>query len=279
MLLIADSGSSKCAWVICDNHGKILLETRTIGFNPYFVSKNDIINNLKSSDLINYQKNIKKIYFYGAGCGAKEKRDIIHEALKYLFIGADISVKHDVEGVCYAMYKGVPNITSILGTGSNSSYYDGKQMYESAPALGFLLGDEASGNYFGKKILNLYFNNLLPNELEIKFKNQFDSDLNVIKDKIYNNNRANFYLASFFLFVSKNKDHEIIKKLIDKSLNEFFNLHIKSYKNYKDLELNFIGSVAYYLKEEIIDFIKSENLLLGEIVQNPIYNLVKYHIK
>mgnify|MGYP001296767471 CR=1 FL=1 len=279
MLLIADSGSSKCAWVVCDNRGKIILECKTIGFNPYFVSKDDIITNIESSELITHTLDIKNIFFYGAGCGTENKRQFIHDTLSLLFINSNIHVMHDIKGACYSMYKGNTNITSILGTGSNSCLFDGNDITEHAPALGYLIGDEASGNYFGRKVLNLYFNKLLPNELENKFKYQFDSDLSVIKDKIYNNTRANFYLASFFPFISENKDHEIIKNLIYNSLNEFFNLHIKCYNNYRNLELNFIGSVAYYLKEEIIEIVNSENLSLGEIEQNPIYNLVKYHIK
>ena len=277
MILIADSGSTKCSWALCDQNGKLIKEIRTIGFNPYFIDKKNILKELKKSSLSKFAKEIKEVFFYGAGCSSKDKNNIIEESLQSFFIDSKIIIKHDIDAACYAMYKGNPNITCILGTGSNSCFYDGKNIIENAPSLGFLIGDEASGNYFGKKILSLYFNNIMPEDLKIKFESGFECDLPIIKENIYNNNRSNVYLSKYFPFITENKNHPLIQELIHKALDSFFILHICCYDNYKNLEINFIGSVAYFLSEEINIVAKRYNCKIGGVVKNPINNLIDFH--
>jgi len=279
MILIADSGSTKCSWALCDQHGKLIKEIRTIGFNPYFIDKENILKELEQSNLTEHCNNIKEVFFYGAGCSSKEKNNIISESLQSFFIESKIVIKHDIDAACYSMYKGNPNITCILGTGSNSCFYDGENIIENAPSLGFLLGDEASGNYFGKKILNLYFNKIMPEDLKVKFESGFESELQIIKENIYNNNRSNVYLSKYFPFITENKNHPFIQKLIYQALNNFFTLHVGCYENYKDLEINFIGSVAYFLSDEINIIAKKNNCKIGDIVKNPINNLIDFHFK
>ena len=277
MILIADSGSTKCSWALCNQHGTLIKEIRTIGFNPYFINKKNILKELEQSKLTEYSKEIKEVYFYGAGCSSKDKNNIIAESLQSFFIKSKIVIKHDIDAACYAMYTGRPNITCILGTGSNSCFYDGKNIIENAPSLGFLLGDEASGNYFGKKILSLYFNNIMPEDLKTKFESSFESNLSIIKENIYNNNRSNVYLSKYFPFITENKNHPVIQELICQSLNNFFKLHVCCYDNYKDLEINFIGSVSYFLSNEINKVAKKNNCKIGGIVKNPINNLINFH--
>ena len=277
MILIADSGSTKCSWALCDQHGMIIKEIKTIGFNPYFIDKVNILKELKKSNLTEHSKEIKEVFFYGAGCSSKEKNSIIEESLQSFFINSNIFIKHDIDAACYAMYNGNPNITCILGTGSNSCFYDGKNIIEHAPSLGFLIGDEASGNYFGKKILNLYFNKIMPEDLMLKFESGFESDLSIIKENIYNNNRSNVFLSKYFPFVTENKNHPLIQNLIYDALNDFFHLHVCCYENYKNLEINFIGSVGHFLSDEINIVAEKHNLKIGGIVKNPINNLIDFH--
>jgi N-acetylglucosamine kinase-like BadF-type ATPase len=277
MILIADSGSTKCSWALVDQQGNLIKEISTIGFNPYFIDKKNILKELKKSSLLECAKEIKEVFFYGAGCSSKDKNKIISDSLQSFFINSKIVVKHDIDAACYAMYKGNPNITCILGTGSNSCFYDGKEIIENAPSLGFLLGDEASGNYFGKKLLTLYFNNVMPEDLKVKFESGFETDLSIIKENIYNNNRSNVYLSKYFPFITENKNHPIIQDLISNALNDFFNLHVCCYENYKDLEINFIGSVGYFLSDEINKVAKKHNCKIGGVVKNPINNLINFH--
>ena len=279
MIIIAESGSTKCHWILCDKHGEIKKEFKTIGLNPYFTKKNEIINTLKKSEINEFEQTIKTIFFYGAGCLEKEKRKIIKDALQNVFTQAIIKIKHDLEAACLALYKNEPNITCILGTGSNSCYYDGKNITKNSPSLGFIIGDEASGNYFGKKILNLYFNNLLPKDLKSKLKAKYEIDIAIVRNKLYNSSRPNMFLAKYFPFISENKDHPFIYRLIYNILEEFITVHVKSYKNHSSVKINFVGSVAFYLKDEIEFLMKKHKIKLGDIIKDPIYNLVKYHSK
>ena len=264
MILIADSGSTKCAWALCNNQGEIVNEYRTIGFNPFFIDQENILNHLEKSELKLIKEKVTNLIFYGAGCSSQEKNNIIKESLNTFFKKSNIIIQHDIHAACYATYNNQPNITCILGTGSNSCYYDGKEIKENTLSLGFLLGDECSGNYFGKKILKLYLNHKLPEELGNKFKLEYENDWDVIKKNIYNNNRANVYLSKYFPFISSNKNHPLIQEIIYDGLNEFFTLHICCYQEYKNVEINFVGSVAYYLSEEIKDVIRKKKLQIGK---------------
>ena len=277
MILIADSGSTKCSWALCNEYGKLIKEINTLGFNPYFIDKKNICKELAKSPLADNANEIKQVFFYGAGCSSKDKNNIIEESLLSFFINSKIIIKHDIDAACYAMYRGKPNITCIIGTGSNSCFYDGKDIIENAPSLGFLIGDEASGNYFGKKILNYYFNNVMPEDLKIKFEAGFENDLSIIKENIYNNNRANVYLSKYFPFITENKNHPLIKEIIHQALDSFFKLHICCYDNYKDLEINFVGSVAYFLSDEINIVAEKYNCKIEGVVKNPINNLIDFH--
>ncbi|MDC1063726.1 hypothetical protein OAQ16_04740 [Flavobacteriales bacterium] len=278
MILIADSGSTKCSWAICVN-GQIIDRCSTIGFNPYFISSKQVAINLQKSDLDDIRDQISKVYFYGAGCSSSKMNKIIETPFCDFFKNAEINIHHDLDAACYSMYDLEPAITGILGTGSNSCLFDGTTIYESAPSLGFMLGDEASGNYFGKKLLNLYFNNILSKDLKKKYENNYETDIANINSNVYNNSRANVYLAKFFPFVSENKNHEQMQELIKTSLDEFFRLHICCFPNHKEVKINFIGSVAFFLQEEIKAVALSYNCKIGEIVKNPIDKLIEYHFK
>lgn len=277
MIIIADSGSTKCSWAICDKNGQIVERCSTIGFNPYFIKSSQVLNHLQNSDLKEIKDNVDEVYFYGAGCSSKKMNDIIEKPFVEFFSNAQVNIHHDLDAACYSMYDGEPAITGILGTGSNSCFFDGEKIYENAPSLGFMLGDEASGNNFGKKLLCLYFNNVLDEDLKQKYEESYETDIAQINLNVYNNSRANVYLAKFFPFVSENKSHPQMHTLIMKTLDEFFKLHICCFEDFKKVKVNFIGSVAFFLKEEIKKVAQKYNCEIGHIVKNPIDRLIKYH--
>ncbi len=277
MILIADSGSTKCNWAYCTNKGKIIDIYQTIGFNPKFSNKKSIISNIKNSTLYKINKKINKIYFYGAGCSSNEKKLILLNPLKEIFPYADIHIKHDLEAAIKATYEGDPIISCILGTGSNSCIYDGENIIENAPSLGYILGDEASGNFFGKKLINLYVNNALPADLTNKFENWTSERKRQIINNIYTLERPNLYLASFFKFMYENKHEKIIDTIFNDGISLFFDLHIKCFNDYNKYNLTFVGSVAYYLKDYIIKESLENNIKVQDIVKNPINRLVKSH--
>ena len=277
MILIADSGSTKCAWAICTTDGKILSIHKTSGFNPKYSSFDIITSELNNSKLNSIKTEIKEVYFYGAGCSSESKNVIIKEPLQSFFSNAEIIIRHDLEAALKATYKGSPIISCILGTGSNSCIFDGDNIIENAPSLGYIAGDEASGNFFGKQLINLYVNNALPKNIVDKFEIWTTERKDEIIEKIYSVQRPNAYLATFFPFMYENKDEEIFDSIFRKGIQHFFDLHIKCFDNYKKYPLTFVGSVAYFLSDYINEIAKQEGMQVQDIIQSPIENLVKEH--
>ena len=277
MILIADSGSTKCAWAICTTDGKILSIHKTSGFNPKYNTFESITSELNMSNLNSIKTEIKEVYFYGAGCSSESKNVIIKEPLQAFFSNAEIIIRHDLEAALKATYKGSPIISCILGTGSNSCIFDGDNIIENAPSLGYIAGDEASGNFFGKQLINLYVNNALPRNMVKKFENWTPERKEDIIENIYSVQRPNLYLATFFRFMYENKEEQIFDSIFRKGIQNFFDLHIKCFDNYKKYPLTFVGSVAYFLSNYINKIAKKEGMQVQEIVQSPIENLVKEH--
>ena len=277
MILIADSGSTKCAWAICTTDGNILSVHKTSGFNPKYSSFDSITSELNSSKLNSIKTEIKEVYFYGAGCSSESRNVIIKDPLQSFFSNAEIIIRHDLEAALKATYKESPIISCILGTGSNSCIFDGVNIIENAPSLGYIAGDEASGNFFGKQLINLYVNNALPRNIVEKFENWTTERKDEIIENIYSVQRPNLYLATFFRFMYENKEEQIFDSIFRKGIQHFFDLHIKCFDNYKKYPLTFVGSVAYFLSDYINKIAKKEGMQVQEIVQSPIENLVKEH--
>ena len=277
MILIADSGSTKCDWAICTTDGKILSIHKTSGFNPKYSSFDSITSELNSSKLNSIKREIKEVYFYGAGCSSESRNIIIKNPLQAFFSNAEITIRHDLEAALKSTYRGTPIISCILGTGSNSCIFDGNNIIENAPSLGYIAGDEASGNFFGKQLINLYVNNALPKNIVEKFENWTPERKDEIIENIYSDQRPNLYLATFFRFMYKNREEEMFDSIFRKGIQHFFDLHIKCFENHKNYPLTFVGSVAYFLSDHINEIAKKEGMQVQEIVQSPIENLVSEH--
>ena len=276
MLLIVESGSTKADWMLIKEEGSIPYNTK--GFNPFFHGKEDVLlelNNHLELDLIKNQ--VTEIYFYGAGCSTPELNSKIEAGLSAFFQNAKISIGHDLLACALSLYEGRPLIASILGTGSNSCYYDGKNLKEEVPALGYILGDEGSGSFFCKRILADYIYNRLPDKMMKELSSQGLTKDNIIEN-VYMKSDANVYIASFMPVLIRNKDLDYSQRLIKDGLIEFINIHVKCFKNYKDAQVSFIGSVASLLNDELKEVCESEGIQFGKVVRRPLANLVKYHI-
>lgn len=279
MVIIADSGSTKCDWALIQPDGEIISIFSTMGFNPFFHTKEIISAELfKNRGHFPPLKRIEKVFFYGAGCSSPEKNKIIEQGLKLFFTSSEIHIDHDLVGAAYATYSGEPGIACILGTGSNSCYFDGESIREEVPSLAFILGDEGSGSYFGKALLRAYFYKTLPEVLRKEFEKEFSVDKDMLFSEVYNNTRANVYLASYMRFVSEHQQHSFMKELILKGLKEFLNIHVRCFKESSDVPINFVGSVAYYNQEILEEALKVEGMRLGVIEKKPIQGLIQYHM-
>lgn len=280
MVAIVDSGSTKSDWVILDDFKKVFLKTETIGFNPNFINKELIVPEIeKNTSLSTVKNSVTKIYFYGSGCGVQQNCDIIIEELGKVFIGAEIMVKEDLTAAAYAAYRGKPAIVCILGTGSNSCYFNGESIKIQLPSLGFLVGDEGSGSAIGKQLVRRFFMQKLPADLSSEFEETYKLTVEEALKNMYHTSRPNAYLADFNKFVVERKDHPYLQKMVHDEMLSFFDYQVLPYMESRDAEINFIGSIAYYYEDILRSAAAEFNLTVGQIVQKPIESLVSYHIQ
>lgn len=280
MVAIVDSGSTKSDWVILDDFKKVFLRTETIGFNPNFISRELIVPEIESNTSLTTVKNsIKKIYFYGSGCGIQQNCDTIIEELGRVFTHAEIIVKEDLTAAAYAAYRGKPAIVCILGTGSNSCYFDGQDIRIQLPSLGFLVGDEGSGSAIGKQLVRRFFMQKLPEDLSAEFEKTYNLTVEETLKNMYHTTRPNAFLADFNKFVVERKAHPYFQKMVFEEMLNFFDYQVLPYKESNNAEVNFIGSIAYYYEDILRSAAAELHLEVGQVVQKPIESLVDYHIQ
>lgn len=280
MVAIVDSGSTKSDWVILDDFKKEFLKTETIGFNPNFINRELIVPEIeKNSSLILVKNSITKIFFYGSGCGVKQNCETIEEELKKIFTKAEIVVREDLMAAAYAAYGGKPAVVCILGTGSNSCYFDGENLKIELPSLGFLMGDEGSGSAIGKQLVRRYFMKKLPADLHTEFEQSYGLKIEEVLNNMYHSPRPNAWLADFNKFVIERKEHPYFKNMVYEEMKNFFEYQVIPYEESKDAEINFIGSIAYYYEHILRSVAEEFQLHVGHVVQKPIESLVDYHIK
>ena len=280
MVAIVDSGSTKSDWVILDDFKKVFLKTETIGFNPNFINRELIVPEIqKNSNLMSVKNSITRVFFYGSGCGVKKNCETIEEELKKVFLKAEFIVKEDLMAAAYAAYSGKPAIVCILGTGSNSCYFDGENLKIELPSLGFLIGDEGSGSAIGKQLVRRYFMKKLPSDLKTEFEADYQLTIEDALQNMYHNPRPNAYLANFTKFGIERKDHPYFRDMVFEEMKNFFEYQVLPYEESKDAEINFIGSIAYYYENVLRSVAAEFNLNVGHVVQKPIESLVDYHIK
>ena len=280
MILVVDSGSTKTDWIAIDKNGKIKFSTQTRGMNPQVLSSSIISERIVNNfDLYHNRDSIKKIFFYGAGCGVSSSVNRILKVFKSIFKNSDFDIKEDTYAAVYSTIKlGEKSIVCILGTGSNCSYYDGKDIEQRIISLGYTLMDEASGNFFGKELIRSYYFNEMDLDIAKDFEKEYDLNADVIKDNLYRKENPNAYLATFSKFLIENKDYKVFKEIIYNGLNRFIAHQIMQFKDCYDIPIHFVGSIAHYLKKEIRVSLNEKGMKMGNVVQRPIDNLVDYHL-
>lgn len=280
MIAIVDGGSTKCDWVILENSGKISQKTESIGFNPNIINADLIPQEIeKNPHLFLIKNQLDYIYFYGSGCGTVENALFVETQLQKVFPYAKVTVKEDLTAAAYAAYNGKPAIVCILGTGSNSCYFDGESIRRDLPSLGFLIGDEGSGSALGKHLVRRFFMKKLPQDLHQEFVETYHLTIEDAIKNMYHNPRANAYLAEFNKFVVQRKQHPYFQNMVFDEMKNFFEYQVLPYEEAREAEINFIGSIAYYYEDVLRAAAAELNLTVGHIVQKPIESLVGYHKK
>ncbi|MEO6731562.1 MAG: N-acetylglucosamine kinase [Ferruginibacter sp.] len=274
--LIADSGSTKAEWCLLDGKKKRTFYTQ--GISPYF------LNGVQIEDLVNLElkKKLKgvepdEIFYYGTGCSNPNNIKIVKKAIQKVFTNAKIAVDHDLMGAAKALCGNEKGVACILGTGSNSCYYNGKTIVKNSPGLGFILGDEGSGAYLGKKVVQYYLYGTYDPDLMDRFNAKFNTNAVEILEAVYKKPLPNRYLAGFVSFLVENRGHYMIENIIEDGFNEFFFHHVYKYKESWTLPVNFIGSVAFGFKDVLEEMCGTYELHLGKVLKNPMVGLIKYH--
>ncbi|MCG7855426.1 N-acetylglucosamine kinase [Flavihumibacter sediminis] len=276
-ILIADSGATKCEWCVVEK-GKLKKTLFTLGISPYFLNGQQV-EELVRRDLypeISRYK-IDAIFYYGTGCKNPANQKMILKALKRVFPDTEITVNHDLMGAARAVCLQEKGIACILGTGSNSCYFNGKRIMKNSPGLGYVLGDEGSGAYLGKKVVQYYMYNTFDEELRYRFEEKYKlSDMDIL-DKVYTQPLPNRFLAGFTLFLAENRGHFMVENIIEDGLNDFFFQHLCKYSESWKYPVHFVGGVAFGFRDVITQLCDSYELEQGTILQHPMEGLIRYH--
>ena len=280
MKLLVDSGSTKADWIAIDDAGKVLFTTQSLGLNPEVLNKEEIISRLNERfDISHNAKNADSLFFYGAGCGTDRMKNFLTEVFEKYFINAKVTVHEDTYAAVYATTpKNQKAIVCILGTGSNCSYFDGTVLYQKVQSLGYIAMDDCSGNRFGRHLLRGYYFNKMPAVLAKEFETTYNVLPDPVKNNLYKEPNPNAYLATFAKFLIKHKDTDFCKKYIYEEMESFVENYIKQFDNYQDVPVHFIGSIAFYLKEELDEILSKHKIKIGNVLRRPIDGLIEYHV-
>jgi len=272
MILIVDIGGTKGDWCLVDGVNSKTI--RTLGFNPYTLSNNFLVKILKAlKKKIDFNQ-VKRLFYYGAGCNNLENKSLVKNILSEKLINASIFVESDLLGACRATCGKESGIVSILGTGSNSCLYDGNKIVKKIDSLGYIFGDEGSGFEMGKNIFIKYKRNELPDDLSLIFQQKFDNNNSLLKNIYLDKNKSKM-VSNFSKFIFENKDHYYINNFINKHFLDYFNNILRHYN--KKYCMNFCGSIAFYYKSYINFIGNQKQFKIGKIISNPIDDLIKYH--
>lgn len=277
MKLIADCGSTKIDWCLIDG-GKIVKQVFTCGMNALLLTEEEMETRIATElapQIADYA--IDEVYYYGAGCVSEEVCGNVRRAIAKSVKADIIEVHTDLLAAARALCGHQPGIACILGTGSNSCYYDGKEIVDNVSPLGYILGDEGSGAVLGKLLVGDVLKKQLPQALCDKFLAQFELDRMAIIRRVYKEPQPNRFLASLSRFLIENIEEPSIHRLVLNSFKSFFVRNIANYANYKELKVNFIGSVAYYYRDVLTEAASAVDCTIGTVLQSPMEGLIKYH--
>jgi glucosamine kinase len=274
--LIADSGATKAEWCLVYNGKKKTIFTQ--GISPYFLNQQQISELLKK-ELLPKIKNVKidEVYYYGTGCANPANALIVKKAIRSVINSKKISVSHDLMAAARALCLKSKGVACILGTGSGASYYNGKSIVKTSTGLGYVLGDEGSGAYLGRKVIQYYLYNTYDEDLKARFDAKFMTNKMEILESVYKKSLPNRYLASFTIFLAENRGHYMIENIIEDGLNDFFFTHLIKFNEVWKMPVHFVGGVAFGFKDVLQELCNSYGFDLGKVLKNPMEGLIEYH--
>jgi N-acetylglucosamine kinase-like BadF-type ATPase len=276
--LIADSGATKTEWCLLHNGRKKTIITQ--GLSPFFLNEQEMIAILNKELWPKIKgTDIAEIFFYGTGCSNPENKKIVRRALLTKYKNAKVSVNHDMEGAAKGLCQLSKGVACILGTGSSACFYDGKKITKSRTGLGYALGDEGSGSFLGRRVLQYYLYQTFDEELHLAFEKKFPVSRTEILEQVYKHPFPQRYIASFCLFLSENRGHYMIENILEDGLNEFFFHHIIKFNECWKYKIHFVGGIAFAFKDVILNLCNNYGLETGNILQRPMDGLLKFYKK
>lgn len=275
--LIADSGATKTDWRLIDG-GREVSAFASKGINLALMDEEQVNIILKEEVAPAVDRKIEKIWFYGAGVTGHEVEEMFAGCLAQFFPGAELAASSDVKGACIALFGDEPGIACIIGTGSACCLWDGQAIKRAIPAGGFILGDEGSGAYLGRMLLADYIKGLLPAALDKEFRKKYNLTYPEIVKKVYKEPAPSRFLAGFSLFLAEFRNHPYVKNLIQTGFEEFLSRNVMQLDT-QHCKVGFVGSVAAAYSDILERVCRNARLRMGKVVQSPIDELVKYHLK
>lgn len=277
MIVIADSGSTKTDWRCITPAGEIL-QSRTVGLNPYFTSDEAFGAAIDEGPGTDFDAAaVRELHFYGSGLSSDDAIARYREVLKSRFPTAQLHLEHDLLGAARALCQRAPGVAVILGTGSNTCVFDGEHIVHNIPSLGYILGDEGSGADLGKRLITAFLSGDMPNDLHSAFYQTYGVDRTLILSRVYSQAHPNRFLASFVPFLRKNNRHPFVVKLVSTAFDELFNRYLMKYEESKSLPIHACGSIAWYFLPFFRNCCEARGLTLGNVIQEPIAALTHYH--
>jgi N-acetylglucosamine kinase-like BadF-type ATPase len=276
MILVADAGSTKTSWALIQPAGARHFGTG--GINPYFCTKKEIAQKISNEFPGDFPYDtISEIRFFGAGCAGEERKAIVRDALREKFPETAVYVENDLLGAAIALCKDAPGIACILGTGSNSCCFDGKEIVARTASGGYILGDEGGGAYIGKKLLADFLRKKIPVTLEKSLAEEFQLDEQEVLRRVYTEKEPNRFLASLVPFVHRRMNEPYCRQLVESAFADFYAAHISGYPAHEKLPVHFTGSVAFQFIEQLKSVLEKNDRILGVVVRQPIEELVRYY--
>ena len=277
MILIADSGSTKTDWCVVE-HGQLLQTINTGGTNPFFQSEKEISNEIATALLPFIQsKHFEAVYFYGAGCAFPDKIEMVRKAIAaHIEVDREIEVSTDMLAAARSLCGHQPGIACILGTGSNSCFYDGKEIVNNVSPLGFILGDEGSGAVLGKLFIGHLLKNQMPQGMKEEFLEAYQLTPADIIDRVYRKPFPNRFLATLSPFLMEHIHVQEVHDMVLDSFIGFLKRNVMQY-DYEKYQVHFIGSVAFYYHEILTEAAEKTGIDLGQIVKSPMQGLINFH--
>lgn len=278
MILIADSGGSKTDWRLLQTDGTIL-QASAPGFNPNYHPIKDFQQSIAGLLVPLIKEKVDKIFFYGSGVSSEKNQKIVQDVLAGFFPHAAIEIAWDLLASARALCGEEPGIACILGTGSNSCYYDGEKIASTVTNLGWILADEGSGAHIGKQLMVDYFRNKMPATLAAQFKTRFPYRLEEVLEQVYKGERPSAFLAGFTKFIFQHLKEPYCYQLIYKSFAQFYENTVMEYENYKSTKVHFTGSVAFYFSDVLRQVANDKGITVKNVLEGPIAGLTLYHKK